>query len=179
MQVFSQCLSCYSRRSQIDDFTSAIPVANAVVTARSARSGHCRSCVGRCSLGLGEFYSGLRDRPSIILGKLLASVLSQYSWESPSMLDEIEQHFWTNLLQTIWESWMLSRKSWASVLAHHRVENIRGGEFDSWFWLILEPCEGEEVAEVRFYIIDEWIIPSVFPQWWGQTQDFVTRGFHF
>ena len=57
---------------------------------------------------------------------------------------------------------MLSRKSWASILAHHRVESIRGGEFDSWFWLILEPCEGEEVAEVRFYIIDEWIIPSVF-----------------
>jgi hypothetical protein len=57
---------------------------------------------------------------------------------------------------------MLSRKSWGSILAHHRVENIRGGEFDSWFWVTLETSEGEEVSEVRFYIIEEWIYSTVF-----------------
>ena len=78
------------------------------------------------------------------------------------MLDEIEQQLWNNLLRTIWESWMLSRKSWGSILAHSRVENIRGGEFDAWLWMILEPTEGEEVSEVRFYIIDAWIYSTVF-----------------
>ena len=90
------------------------------------------------------------------------------------MLDEIEQQFWTNLLQTIWESWMLSGKSWAGVLAHHRVENIRGGEFDSWFWVILEASEGEEVSEVRFYIIEEWIYSTVFSTVVG-----AYAGFHY